>query len=29
MADNPRLKRLLQLRTPKIEPLNHLQVELL
>ena len=29
LADNPRLKRLLQLRTPKIEPLNHLQVELL
>ena len=29
LADNPMLKRSLQLRSPYMDPLNHLQVELL
>jgi phosphoenolpyruvate carboxylase len=29
LADNPLLKRSLQLRSPYMDPLNHLQVELL
>ncbi len=29
LADNPLLKRSLQLRSPYLDPLNHLQVELL
>ena len=29
LADSPLLKRSLQLRTPYMDPLNHLQVELL